>query len=153
MADELKEAGEQIAAEAKSAVEDVKGEAVEVFQEFKATIKGETLDTANTVGGAGYREAAQPGKSGSATASLILGIVSLVCSFLGWKVSGVFAFIGIATAIVGIILGAKARKISQTGVATGGFVCSLIGLILNAVGIVCVIVACIGLVAVAGSLR
>lgn len=60
-----------------------------------------------------------------AVASLVLGIVSLVFLFI----PGV-NFIGIITAIVGIILGAMARKKmdQQKGMATAGLVCSIIAL-------------------------
>ena len=153
MADELKEAGEKIASEAKSAVEDVKGEAVEVFQELKASIKGETLSTANTVGGAGYREAVQPEKNSTATASLVLGILSLVLALIGYTAAGLCAVFGLIVAIVGVVLGAKARKISQTGVATAGFVCSIIGIVINGVAIVCVIACAAGVAAAAGAFR
>lgn len=66
---------------------------------------------------------------GKATASLVLGIVSLV---LSW-----FAFINILAVIcgiVGIILGASARRElgpMQKGTATAGMVCSIIALVLS----------------------
>jgi len=62
-----------------------------------------------------------PGK-GLGIASMVLGIVSLVIPFAG-----------LATAIVGLILGVLAKKKSaevgmQSGMATAGIVCSIIGL-------------------------
>ena len=43
--------------------------------------------------------------NGMAVASLVLGIVSAVCIFFGY-----FAFIGIITGIVGLVLGVMAKK-------------------------------------------
>ena len=58
-------------------------------------------------------------------ASLVLGIISLVWSlFAGTWIS---ALIG----IIGIILGAIARKQAPSGVATAGLVLSIIGTILS----------------------
>lgn len=142
MSDEIKKVGEEVAAEAKNSFTEVKEEAAEVVQEVKAAIKGETLATANTVGGAGYRAAEDPAKKTPATASLVLGIISLICALFGYS-----AILGLILGIIGVVLGAKARKINQTGVATAGFVCSLIGLILCGVAIVCV-VACAGAVGI-----
>ena len=128
---------DEIKSEVKETYQDIREEAGEVVQEAKAAFTGEKLETANTVGGAGYR--AQGSQSnGSAVTSLVLGIISLVCSFLGWG-----AIAGLVLGIVGTVLGSKARKQAQTGVATAGFVCSLIGIIINGVGLVCVI-ACAG---------
>lgn len=60
-------------------------------------------------------------------ASLVLGIISLVWSlFAGTWIS---ALIG----IIGIILGAVARKQAPSGVATAGLVLSIIGTILSLV--------------------
>ena len=61
-------------------------------------------------------------------------ILSLICACFGYS-----SIAGLIFGIIGIVLGAKARKVSQTGLATAGFVCSLIGLILCAIGLVCVI--------------
>ena len=125
--------------EAKEAYNDVREETQEVVQEVKAAFKGEKLDSANTVGGAGYRSDDNTNK-GPAVASLVLGILSLICACFGYS-----SIAGLIFGIIGIVLGAKARKVSQTGLATAGFVCSLIGLILCAIGLVCVI-ACAGAV-------
>ena len=81
-----------------------------------------------------------------AVASLILGLVALVFSF----VPGV-EWIGTITGLVGIILGAIARKNPEKrGLATGGLVCSIIGFILSIIlYIACV--ACIGTAALLAS--
>ena len=47
--------------------------------------------------------------NGMAVASLVLGIVSAVCIFFGY-----FAFIGIITGIIGLILGIMAKKKSSS---------------------------------------
>ena len=67
--------------------------------------------------------------NGMAIASMVLGIVSLV-----------FPFLGIATAVVGLILGALAMKTlkasgAPTGMAVAGIVCSIIAL---AISIICI---------------
>ena len=131
--------------EAKETYKDIQGEAKEVFQEAKAAVKGEKLESATIVGGAGYRTDSHA-SSGAATASLVLGILSLICAFFGYG-----AILGLIFGIIGTSLGAKARKTAQTGLATGGFVCSLIGLIFSAVGLVCAI-ACVGALGAIGSM-
>ena len=78
-------------------------------------------------------------------ASLVLGIISLVWSlFAGTWIS---ALIG----IIGIILGAIARKQAPSGVATAGLVLSIIGTILSLIfWIACL--ACAGTAGTAGLL-
>lgn len=79
-----------------------------------------------------------------AVASLVLGIISIVFWFipmLGW--------LGAILGIIGIVLGSKARKeVENKGMATGGFVCSIIGTVLNLI----LFVACSVLVGAASSL-
>ena len=58
--------------------------------------------------------------NGMAVASLVLGIVSAVCIFFGY-----FAFIGIITGIVGLVLGVMAKKKQPCGMATAGIVLPL----------------------------
>lgn len=60
-------------------------------------------------------------------ASLVLGIISVVLAVL---FSG-FGWLAAILGLVGIILGSSARKKGQGGVATAGFVLSIIGLILG----------------------
>ena len=115
---------ENIKADLKETVQAVKEEAEEVVQEAKATVHGQKLDSADTVGAAGYRD--NSGPSGTAIASLVLGILSLICALFGWS-----SIAGLIFGIIGVALGAKARKEAQTGVATAGFVCSIVGLILR----------------------
>lgn len=60
-------------------------------------------------------------------ASLVLGIISLVAAFipgLNW--------LGAIFALIGVVLGALGRKNPEKkGIATGGLVCSIIGLVLG----------------------
>lgn len=80
-------------------------------------------------------------------ASLVLGIISVIC---GLFLTG-FQWIGAIVGIVGIILGAAGKKNPEKkGIATAGLVCSIIGFIL------CIIlylacVACVGGLAAASS--
>ena len=61
-------------------------------------------------------------------ASLVLGILAII---IGVFSSGLFGWMGAIIAIIGIILGAVGRKNADSkGIATGGLVCSIIGLIL-----------------------
>lgn len=86
----------------------------------------------------------EPGK-GAATASLVLGIISVVTWFLGS-----LAFVGLVTGIIGLICASKAKKQGfNGGIRTAGFVLSIIGLVGSAiVFIACV--ACVGVLSTAG---
>lgn len=70
--------------------------------------------------------------NGKAIAGLVLGIVSIVMVFFG--VYG--AIIGLVCGIIGIVLSIKARNQNPSSMATAGFVCSIIGTILCAIGFV-----------------
>ena len=60
-------------------------------------------------------------------ASLVLGIISLVCGVFLAGVQWVGAIVG----LIGIVLGAQGRKNPDSkGMATAGLVCSIIGFIL-----------------------
>ncbi len=78
--------------------------------------------------------------NGKAVASMILGIVSLVCILFG-----TFAFIGMIAGIVGLVLGISANKEGKTGMATAGVVMSAIGLGLCAITFIACL-ACVGCV-------
>ncbi|MCI8638653.1 MAG: hypothetical protein HFG41_05785 [Coprococcus sp.] len=76
-------------------------------------------------------------------ASLVLGIISIV---IGVFSAGALGWAGGILGIIGIILGALARKSTpaeKRGLATAGFVCSIIGTILCLLMYVAC-VACIG---------
>ncbi|MBQ2061410.1 MAG: hypothetical protein II458_01920 [Oscillospiraceae bacterium] len=144
--DEIKEKAGEIAGEVKGAVGDITGDAkgtfqsvkeetTEVFQEAKAAVTGQKLDSAETEGGAGYR-ADNSTSSGSATAALVLGILAIIFSFIRIPLIGKIPLIGLILGVLGIVLGAKARKQSQTNMATAGFVCSIVGLVICALRII-----------------
>ncbi|MGV8905157.1 MAG: hypothetical protein ACOH15_01015 [Acetobacterium sp.] len=83
--------------------------------------------------------------NGKATASLVLGIISLVCVWFGY-----FTLIGIACGIVGLIFGIQIRKAAQlegfalSATANAGFILSIIGLSLCALAFIAC-VACVTL--------
>lgn len=83
-----------------------------------------------------------------AIASLVLGIISIVC---GLFLAG-FQWVGAIVGIVGIILGAMAKKNPEKkGMATAGLVCSIIGFILCIVLFVACVV-CVGGAGLMGAL-
>ena len=70
-------------------------------------------------------------KNPMAIAGLVLGIVSVVFSFL-------YVWIGLITGIVGIVLSVKGRKIvAKKGMATAGLVLSIIGVALSGILVAC----------------
>ena len=85
-----------------------------------------------------------PGK-GAATASMVLGIISVVLWFFGYS-----ALVSVILGIVGLILAGNAKKAGFVGgMQTAGFVLSLIGLIGGAIFFVACVV-CVGAVGAAG---
>ena len=80
-----------------------------------------------------------------AVASLVLGILSLVCIFFGY-----FTLVGIVMGIVGLVLGIAANKEAKSGMGTAGIVLSAIGLGLCAISFIAC-VACIGCLGAAGA--
>ena len=88
-----------------------------------------------------------PGK-GAAIASLVLGIVSVVCWFMS-----TLAFVGVITGIVGIVCASSAKKAGfDGGIRTAGFVLSIIGLAGSAI-IFLACVACVGTLGALGSYK
>lgn len=84
-----------------------------------------------------------PGK-GAATASLVLGIISVVLWFFGYS-----ALVSVILGIIGLILAGNAKKAGfNGGIRTAGFVLSLIGLIGGAIFFVAC-VACVGAIGAA----
>lgn len=78
-----------------------------------------------------------PGKS-AATASMVLGIISVVLWFFGYS-----SIASVILGIIGLVLASKAKSEGyESGIRTAGFVLSLIGVI----GGVIVFIACIVLV-------
>lgn len=73
--------------------------------------------------------AASRGKA-MGVASLVLGILSLLCCL-----TGLGAFFGIIMGIIGLVLGSKARELlppTERGMATTGWICSIVALCLCA---------------------
>ena len=86
----------------------------------------------------GAPQGPEPGK-GAAIGSLVCGIISIVFWFFGLG-----AIVGIILGIVGLILASASKKQGFVGgLRTGGFVCSLIGLIVSAI----ILVSCIAVTA------
>ncbi len=76
-----------------------------------------------------------------AVASLVLGIISIV---IGLFSAGSLGWLGAILGIIGIIMGAQAKKVpDQSGLASAGFVCSIIGTILCLLMYIACI-ACVG---------
>lgn len=87
-----------------------------------------------------------PGK-GAATASMVLGIISVVLWFFGYS-----ALVSVILGIVGLILAGNAKKAGFVGgMQTAGFVLSLIGLIGGAIFFVACVVCAGAIGAVGGS--
>lgn len=92
----------------------------------------------NFYAGVGQPVQGSPVDSGArnlAIGSLALGILSIITAFI-------FSLIGVAMGIVGIILARKAKPglpVGDTGMATAGFVCSIIGLCLSSLSLLFVL--------------
>ncbi|MDY3014928.1 MAG: hypothetical protein SOR61_07070 [Evtepia sp.] len=85
-----------------------------------------------------------PGKN-NATASLVLGIISVVLWFFGYS-----SLLSVILGIIGLAQASKAKELGYLDpIRTAGFVLSLIGLIGGALAFVAC-VACVGLFSVAG---
>lgn len=73
-----------------------------------------------------------------AIASLVLGIVAIVCWFFGWSV-----IVSIVCGIVGIVMANKAKAEGFIGgMRTAGLVCSIVGLV--GAGVALIILISIG---------
>ena len=89
---------------------------------------------------------AAPDAMGKAVTSLVIGLVGLFISIFAPVLEGIPAIFGLVLCIVGIVIGAKARNripvgVGGRGVATAGFVCSIIGAIIS--GIMTLVVVCV----------
>ncbi len=71
-----------------------------------------------------------------AIVSLVLGIISIIAGCCGW--------LGIVFGIIGIVCAVFANKQSQTGLAKGGLICSIIGIVL---GVIMTIIGVLGIAA------
>lgn len=94
----------------------------------------------------GYQNNPNPPGKGQATASLVLGIIAVVCWFFGYS-----SIVSIILGIIGIVLASKAKKAGfNEGIRTAGFVLSLIGLIGGGIAFIAC-VACVGSLAAIGA--
>lgn len=92
----------------------------------------------NTCNGGYQGPVEDAGARNMAIGSLTLGILSILTAFS----PGILGIIGIAMGIIGIILSRKAKPrlpAGGAGMATAGFVCSIVGLCLSAVTLVFVL--------------
>lgn len=80
-----------------------------------------------------YTEVENKGGNPLSITALVLGIVSVVFDFI-------FVWVGLVAGIVGIVLGVKARKKEDAkGMATAGFVVSIIGVAIGGALLICAI--------------
>lgn len=83
---------------------------------------------------------------GAATASLVLGIIAVVCWFFGYS-----SILSVLLGLIGMILAGKAKQEGfEGGIRTAGFVLSLIGLIGGAL-VLAACVACVGSLGLLGA--
>lgn len=99
---------------------------------------------------------AAPDAMGKAVASLVIGLVGLFISIFAPVLEGIPAIFGLILCIVGIVIGAKARNkipagVSGRGIATAGFVSSIIGAIISGIMTLVVICVVVGFVAICAS--
>lgn len=81
-----------------------------------------------------------------AITSLVLGIVSVISCF-----TGIGSIIGLVTGIIGLVYANKAKKEGyHGGMQTGGFVSSLVGLIISAIVVVLTIFVFSSLISLIG---
>ena len=84
--------------------------------------------------------------------SLILGIAGIVSVLLAPFVANFPALIGLIISIVGIVYGVKARNeipkgAKGRGMATGGFICSIFGVVFGSIAVLCSICLCTACIA------
>ena len=88
----------------------------------------------------------QKPSNGMAIAALVCGILGIVGSFIP-----IVCYFTLILAIVGLVLGVKARKEQPgNGMATAGMVLGIIGVAFAVVGVICVICA-VGVIGAAGA--
>lgn len=78
---------------------------------------------------------------GKAIASLVLGIVAVICVFWGWGAS-IGVILGGLLGFIGLIFGIKAKKESSSAIAQAGIVITIIAIAICGIGIW----ACVSLV-------
>ena len=76
-------------------------------------------------------------RAGLVIACLILGIASILVSFIGYTSFGVLALIPLAAGIIGLIFAVIAHKHgNNSGLRTAGFICSIIGIVLSSISLI-----------------
>ncbi|HAS56713.1 MAG TPA: hypothetical protein DEF61_00265 [Firmicutes bacterium] len=74
--------------------------------------------------------------NGYKIAGFVLGIVGIVCAFIGIPVF-YLAFVGLPVSILGLVLSVIGNKKEKTGFGTAAFVLSLLATIFSAIMFVC----------------
>ena len=87
-------------------------------------------------------------KKGFAIAALVLGIASVALGYEAW-------YLGVTAGVVGLVLSVMAKKSyeeigEKNGMATAGFILSIVGIALSCLGLV-MCIACVGCSTVAGA--
>lgn len=133
-ANDVKEEADLVKADAKGyakgALEDVKSEGKEVLQELKAAVKKEDLSGA-AEGEAGYRAQDNGKPSGIAIAAVAFGALGLLLPLIIKS-----ELLALVLGLLGLVAGAKARKESQTRIATYGFILSGLAAVLALLNII-----------------
>ena len=75
---------------------------------------------------------------GLSIASMILGILSIVCCSF-WYISGLFALVGLVLGVISMV-----KKCSGKGMAIAGIICSVLGMLISIVMIIIVIAGVVG---------
>ncbi len=77
-------------------------------------------------------------RNGMSIAALVCGILGIIGGFIP-----VVTYFTLVLAILGIVFGVKGRKAggANTGLATAGLVCGIVGVAFSAAGVICAICA------------
>ncbi|QNK39652.1 hypothetical protein [Caproicibacter fermentans] len=67
---------------------------------------------------------------GKAAASLVFGVIAIICAFLGLG-----AFLGVILGLIGFILGRKAQKESPSVLARAGIMITILAIVICGIGI------------------
>jgi len=87
-------------------------------------VQQQTYQTYSNIPASQYQQMAPTPGKGKGTASLVLGILSILDPFI---------IFGVPLGIIGVVLAVMSKKEGHvSGVRTAGFVCSIIGIVLNA---------------------
>lgn len=121
---------------------------------------GSPLQEANYPGQQYQQQYPKPGgvfeSNNLAVAALAFGLVGLLLTLAAPFLPGISSVVGIVLCIVGIVLSVKARNVTPVGapgrgMATGGLVCSIIGIVIGVIAACIVCVCTCALCTVAGA--